>query len=68
MPHPTPPQPNLRNCVFQKRAFHEHGFRSAGKNMHLHMSPFQLGKKMHLLWKFPSLTDVGPQSCCRVAF
>ena len=33
-PHPTPPQPNLRNCVFQKRAFYEHGFRSAGKIMY----------------------------------
>ena len=35
MTPPTPPQPNLRNCVFQKRAFYEHGFRSAGKNIHL---------------------------------
>ena len=33
-PHPTPPQPNLWNCVFQKRAFYEHGFRSTGKIMY----------------------------------
>ena len=44
-PHPTPPQPNLRICVFQKRAFYEHGFRSAGQNIHLHMVPISAGKK-----------------------
>ena len=33
-PHPAPP--NRRNCVFQKRAFYEHGFGSAGINKHVH--------------------------------
>ena len=33
LPHPTPPQNNIPHCGFEKYAFYEPGFRSAGKNM-----------------------------------
>ena len=32
-PHPTPPQNNIPHCGFEKYAFYEPCFRSAGKNM-----------------------------------